>query len=116
MPSCHLLQKNRSPPPQKTKTTSANRSPTTSAKHYFPQVSLCLTDRPEPESMRTASSGKYSRSRELYCEHRRLSAFKTPAKTTGLRYWMQRVLEDADHAEADFSADPVHDLRVALRL
>ncbi len=40
---------------------------------------------------------------------------KTPAKTTGLRYWMQRVLDECDHAGADFSADPVHDLRVSLR-
>jgi CHAD domain-containing protein len=40
---------------------------------------------------------------------------KTPAKTTGLRYWMERVLDECDHAGADFSADPVHDLRVALR-
>src|SRR5882762_6762602 len=61
--------------------------------------------------MRTASSVKYSRSREL----RRARALKTAAKTTGLRYWMQRVLEECDHAEADYSADPVHDLRVALR-
>jgi len=28
---------------------------------------------------------------------------------------MQRVLDECDHAGADFSADPVHDLRVALR-
>lgn len=28
---------------------------------------------------------------------------------------MERVLEECDHAGADFSADPVHDLRVALR-
>ena len=40
---------------------------------------------------------------------------KTPAKTTGLRYWMLRVLEECDNVSADFSADPVHDLRVALR-
>ncbi|HXY77959.1 MAG TPA: CHAD domain-containing protein, partial [Candidatus Acidoferrales bacterium] len=39
----------------------------------------------------------------------------TPAKTTGLRYWMLRVLSDCEHVSADFSADPVHDLRVALR-
>jgi CHAD domain-containing protein len=37
------------------------------------------------------------------------------AKTTGLRYWMARVLEECDHVSTDFSADPVHDLRVALR-
>jgi CHAD domain-containing protein/HD superfamily phosphodiesterase len=37
------------------------------------------------------------------------------AKTTGLRYWMQRVLHECEHVSADFGADPVHDLRVALR-
>jgi CHAD domain-containing protein/HD superfamily phosphodiesterase len=36
-------------------------------------------------------------------------------KTTGLRYWMVRVLEECDHVAADFSPDPVHDLRVCLR-
>ncbi|MGA8501393.1 MAG: CHAD domain-containing protein [Candidatus Sulfotelmatobacter sp.] len=36
-------------------------------------------------------------------------------KTTGLRYWMLRVLEECDHVAADFSPDPVHDLRVSLR-
>ena len=40
---------------------------------------------------------------------------KTIAKTTGLRYWMLRVLEECDRAGAAFGADPVHDLRVALR-
>jgi exopolyphosphatase/guanosine-5'-triphosphate,3'-diphosphate pyrophosphatase len=36
-------------------------------------------------------------------------------KTTGLRYWMLRVLDECEHVSADFSADPVHDLRVSLR-
>ncbi len=40
---------------------------------------------------------------------------KTAKKTTGLRYWMLRVLEECDHVSTDFSADPVHDLRVSLR-
>ncbi len=40
---------------------------------------------------------------------------KTAPKTTGLRYWMLRVLDECDHVAADFSADPVHDLRVGLR-
>ena len=40
---------------------------------------------------------------------------KTTTKTTGLRYWMARVLEEGEHVAADFSADPVHDLRVSLR-
>jgi CHAD domain-containing protein/HD superfamily phosphodiesterase len=44
----------------------------------------------------------------------------TPAKSAGkkqhgLAFWMGRVLEECDHAGADFAADPVHDLRVALR-
>jgi CHAD domain-containing protein len=38
-----------------------------------------------------------------------------PKKVTGLRYWMLQVLEECDHVAADFAADPVHDLRVALR-
>ncbi len=36
-------------------------------------------------------------------------------KVTGLRYWMLEVLEECDHVSANFAADPVHDLRVALR-
>jgi CHAD domain-containing protein/HD superfamily phosphodiesterase len=36
-------------------------------------------------------------------------------KTTGLRYWMLRVLEECERAAADLSPDPVHDLRVCLR-
>ena len=37
------------------------------------------------------------------------------ANSTGLRYWMLRVLEECDNAAADFRANPVHDLRVSLR-
>lgn len=40
---------------------------------------------------------------------------KAAAKTIGLRYWMARVLEECDNVAANFSADPVHDLRVSLR-
>jgi CHAD domain-containing protein/HD superfamily phosphodiesterase len=39
----------------------------------------------------------------------------TALKSTGLRYWMLRVLEECDNVAADFGADPVHDLRVSLR-
>jgi len=35
--------------------------------------------------------------------------------TTGLALWMERVLEECDHAAAGLSPDTVHDLRVALR-
>jgi CHAD domain-containing protein/HD superfamily phosphodiesterase len=38
-----------------------------------------------------------------------------PKKVTGLRYWMLQVSEECEHVSADFGADPVHDLRVALR-
>ncbi len=40
-----------------------------------------------------------------------------PAKAdnSGLRYWMERVLEEAARAEVELAPDPVHDLRVALR-
>src|SRR5580658_8742356 len=33
----------------------------------------------------------------------------------GLRAWMERVLVECDRAAEGFDADPVHDLRVALR-
>ncbi len=36
-------------------------------------------------------------------------------KKSGLGYWAERVLEEADKASQDFAADPVHDLRVAIR-
>ena len=36
-------------------------------------------------------------------------------RSFGLRYWMERVLEEIDRASRDFAPDPVHDLRVALR-
>lgn len=36
-------------------------------------------------------------------------------KKSGLSYWAKRVLEEADKASEDFEADPVHDLRVAIR-
>ncbi len=34
---------------------------------------------------------------------------------TGFALWMDRVLEESERAENGFEADPVHDLRVALR-
>ncbi len=43
------------------------------------------------------------------------AASSKEARRTGLAYWMQRVLEECDHASAGFAPDPVHDLRVALR-
>src|SRR5271157_1224542 len=38
-----------------------------------------------------------------------------PKPKLGLRAWMQRVLVECDRSAAGFEADPVHDLRVALR-
>src|SRR5205807_4191098 len=40
---------------------------------------------------------------------------KKNLKTTGLRYWMERVLAECDNAATGLQPDPVHDLRVALR-
>ncbi len=39
----------------------------------------------------------------------------TDAKKAGLAHWAARVLEECDKASAGFAADPVHDLRVAIR-
>ncbi len=36
-------------------------------------------------------------------------------KKSGLAHWAARVLEECDKASAGFAADPVHDLRVAIR-
>ena len=36
-------------------------------------------------------------------------------KKFGLLYWAQRVLQECESASRDFAADPVHDLRVAIR-
>jgi CHAD domain-containing protein/HD superfamily phosphodiesterase len=44
-----------------------------------------------------------------------MMALKLDLKPTGFRYWMLRVLDECENVSADFSADPVHDLRVALR-
>jgi len=43
------------------------------------------------------------------------AALKKPEPQLGLAFWMRRVLEECDHASAEFAPDPVHDLRVALR-
>jgi CHAD domain-containing protein len=40
---------------------------------------------------------------------------KSGLALSGLAFWMQRVLEECDRAGMSFAADPVHDLRVALR-
>ncbi len=39
----------------------------------------------------------------------------SPKPKLGLRAWMERVLMECDRAAVGFEADPVHDLRVALR-
>ena len=35
--------------------------------------------------------------------------------TIGLGFWMERVLEECNSASVEFAAEPVHDLRVAMR-
>ena len=44
-----------------------------------------------------------------------LPTHQIPEKKTGLAYWADRVLLESDKASQDFAADPVHDLRVAIR-
>lgn len=44
-----------------------------------------------------------------------LPASDPQEKKAGLAYWANRVLEECDKASAGFAADPVHDLRVAIR-
>jgi CHAD domain-containing protein len=38
-----------------------------------------------------------------------------PSAHRGLGYWMERVLKELEHVRKDPAADPVHDLRVAIR-
>ena len=44
-----------------------------------------------------------------------VTAARNVLKKAGLAFWMERVLEECDRTGADLAADPVHDLRVALR-
>ncbi len=44
-----------------------------------------------------------------------LPVLATSEKKAGLAYWADRVLQECDKASAGFAADPVHDLRVAIR-
>ncbi len=43
------------------------------------------------------------------------AAHPSQENKAGLAYWANRVLEECDKASQDFAADPVHDLRVAIR-
>lgn len=43
------------------------------------------------------------------------SSVPVEEKKSGLAYWAERVLEEADKASEDMASDPVHDLRVAIR-
>ena len=46
----------------------------------------------------------------------RPSAPSKPAlQKSGIGYWMEQVVAEAEKTRADFAADPVHDLRVAIR-
>jgi len=47
--------------------------------------------------------------------HANESAAPPEEQKAGLAYWAARVLDEADKASHDFAADPVHDLRVAIR-
>ncbi|MGB7585480.1 MAG: CHAD domain-containing protein [Terriglobales bacterium] len=49
------------------------------------------------------------------CASAAVAAARKPSRTSGLAFWMHQVLEECARAAVDFSPDPVHDLRVALR-
>lgn len=63
----------------------------------------CASPKPVPSTITNPTPGKSSARKA------------TVKKTTGLRHWMEQVLEECAKVSTDFSADPVHDLRVALR-
>ena len=44
-----------------------------------------------------------------------VAAARNAPKKAGLAFWMERVLEECDRTGMNLAADPVHDLRVALR-
>src|SRR5215469_1375629 len=44
-----------------------------------------------------------------------MAASPVSEKRSGLGYWMEQVLEQCDKAHPEMAADPVHDLRTALR-
>jgi CHAD domain-containing protein len=44
-----------------------------------------------------------------------VASARKPPKTTGLAFWMHRVVDECTRAGVDFAPDHVHDLRVALR-
>src|SRR5215471_3117275 len=48
-------------------------------------------------------------------QHNGDSSTTAEEKKSGLKYWAERVLDEADKASQHFAADPVHDLRVAIR-
>jgi CHAD domain-containing protein len=48
-------------------------------------------------------------------DDKRETAAPMADKKSGLDYWAERVLEEADKASDDMASDPVHDLRVAIR-
>lgn len=76
-------------------------------------AALCLC--PQPPAQNTAESGNLEFLNWSSYLSSPTQVARKPAKTTGLSYWMEQVLKECDHVSADFGADPVHDLRVALR-
>jgi CHAD domain-containing protein len=51
----------------------------------------------------------------MHGEHPHHESEPAVDKKSGLAYWAARVLDECDKASQDFAADPVHDLRVAIR-
>ncbi len=51
----------------------------------------------------------------MHPEHHQHESDSAAGQKSGLAYWAARVLYECDKASHDFAADPVHDLRVAIR-
>ncbi len=83
--------------------------------NFAPAQSSESAPTPAPARMRTVDV-KMERAQAIPVLMNNARTKAAPVKPKlGLRAWMERVLVECDHAAAGFDADPVHDLRVALR-
>src|SRR5712692_4465492 len=90
----------------------SNLQPRTSNLPFFPQSSTAPLSPEHPTGVKYISP----RFRVTTAMATAVLVSKKPnGKRTGLFHWMHRAVKEADRVRTDFSADAVHDLRVALR-
>ena len=78
---------------------------------YLSVLTWCIPE----ELARSRFSGDNTQSVNAMISIPVAAAKRGPRKQAGLALWMERVLEECDRAGVELAADPVHDLRVALR-